>query len=83
MYKVQQLYLETQEASDLGTFVTMPEAKDCMAEAIELAYDQEQGLGCEDVRKKTDAARRRGCHHCRDCNGSVSSWFAISEGDND
>lgn len=77
MYKVQRLYLETQEASDLGTYATMSEAKDRLVEAIELAYDQEQGLGCESVRKKTDAARRQGFHHYRDYDGTVSSWFAI------
>ena len=68
MYKVQRLYLETQEASDLGTYATMSEAKDRLVEVIELAYDQEQSLGCECVRKQTDAARRQRYHHYREIN---------------
>ena len=77
MYKVQRLYLETQDASDLGTYVTLVEAKDRLVAVIEDAYEREQGLGCESVRKKTDAARRQGFHHYRDCDGTVSSWFTI------
>ena len=34
MYKVQRLYLETQEASDLGTYVTLAEAKDRLVAAL-------------------------------------------------
>ena len=68
MYKVQRLYLETQEASDLGTYATMSEVKDRLVEAIELAYDQEQGLGCECVQKQTDVARRQRYHHYREIN---------------
>ena len=81
MYKVQRLYLETQEASDLGTYETRDEAGDRLVEAIELAYEQEQGLGCEDVRKRTDEARRKGYHHYYDSDGTLSSWFVINKDD--
>ena len=77
MYRVQRLYLETQEASDLGTYATMDEAKDRLVEAIELAYEQEQGLGCEDVRKRTDKAWKQGHYHYYDADGTLSSIFMI------
>ena len=77
MYKVQRQYYETQEASDLGSYMTMDEAKDRLVEAIELAYEQEQGLECEDVRKRTDRARKQGHFHYYDADGTLSSIFAI------
>lgn len=81
MYKVQRLYLETQEASDLGTYATLAEAKDRLVEAIEDAYEREQGLGWVDVSKRTDEARRKGYFHYCDADGTVSSWFAINKDD--
>lgn len=81
MYRVQRLYIETQEASDLGTFATRDEALDRLVEAIELAYERERGRGCEEVRKLTDAAYRTGYHHFREDDGTVSSWFVVQSED--
>ena len=77
MFKVQRVYYETQEASDLGSYPTMDEAKDRLVEAIEDAYDREQGLGCESVRKRTDKARKQGHYHFYDSDGTLSSIFMI------
>ena len=77
MFKVQRVYYETQEASDLGSYETMDEAKDRLVEALEIAYEQEQGRECEDVRKLTDKARREGHLHFYDSDGTLSSLFVI------
>lgn len=81
MYKVQRLYLETQEASDLGTYETRDEAGDRLVLAIEDAYERERGLGLGSVSKFTEEARRKGYHHFREDDGTVSSWFVINEDD--
>ena len=79
MYKVQRVYYETQEASDLGSYETMDEAKDRLVEAVEFAYEREHGLECEQVRKRTDKARRQGYYHFYDVDGMLSSIFTIQE----
>ena len=47
MFRVQRVYYETREASDLGSYETMDEAKDRLVEAIEIVYEQEQWRECE------------------------------------
>ena len=77
MYKVQRLYIETQEASDLGTYATLDEAKDRLVLVIEDAYERERGLDVGSVSKCTDEAWRKGYHYFREDDGTVSSWFTI------
>lgn len=61
----------------LGTYATFDEAKKRMVEAVEIAYEQEQGLSREEARKRIDKAESECCHQLCGTDGKISSVFMI------
>ena len=74
-YRVKQLVLDTQEAKIHGAFQTEGEAKMCLAQVLDEAFDSLE-LDAATVRQRIEDALHDGYLHFRE-HGKVTRWYMI------